>query len=85
MLFVFRLKYVKPESRATAKLKQHKLKFSPNKKSPSDFLEELNECAERPFGDNVQHMIDSILYAKLPPYSKRSLNLAYLEKGTTTT
>ena len=27
-------------------------------------------------------MIDSLLYAKLPPHFKRSLNLAYLENGT---
>ena len=26
-------------------------------------------------------MIDSLLYAKLPPHSKRSLNKAYLENG----
>ena len=47
-----------------------------------DFLEELNECAERAFCDNAQHMIDSLLYAKLSPHLKRSLNLAYLENGT---
>ena len=34
------------------------------------------------FGDKAQHMIDSLLYAKLPPHLKRSLNLAYLENGT---
>ena len=45
-------------------------------------MEELNECAERAFGDNAQHMIDSLLYTKLPPHLKRSLNLAYLENGT---
>ena len=45
-------------------------------------MEELNECAERAFSDNAQHMIDSLLYAKLPPHLKRSLNLAYLENGT---
>ena len=45
-------------------------------------MEELNECAEKAFGDNAQHMIDSLLYAKLPPHLKRSLNLAYLENGT---
>ena len=45
-------------------------------------MEELNECAERAFGDNAQHKIDSLLYAKLPPHLKRSLNLAYLENGT---
>ena len=56
----------------------------PNTKSLSDFLEELNECAERAFGDNAQHMIDSLLYAKLPLHLKRSLNLANLENAHTT-
>ena len=82
VLIVFRRKYVKPEPQATAKHKWHKLTFDPNTKSQSDFLEELNECAEKAFGDNAQHMIDSLLYAKLPPHLKRSLNLAYLENGT---
>ena len=82
VLNVFRGKYVKPESQATAKHKWHKLTFDPNTKSLPDFLEELNECAERAFGDNAQHMIDSLLYAKLLPHLKRSFNLAYLENGT---
>ena len=82
VLIVFRRKYVKPESQATAKHKWHKLTFDPNTESLPDFLEELNECAERSFGDNAQHMIDSLLYAKLPPHLKRSPNLAHLENGT---
>ena len=82
VIIVFRRKYVKPESQATAKHKWHKLTFDPNTKSLPDFLEELNECAEKAFGDNAQHMIDSLLYAKLPPHLKRSLNLAHLENGT---
>ena len=82
VLIVFRRKYVKPESQATAKHKWRKLTFDPNTKSLPDFVEELNECAERAFGDNAQHMIDSLLYAKLPRHLKRSLNLAYLENGT---
>ena len=82
VLIVFRCKYVKPESRATAKHKWHKLTFDPNTKSLPDFLEELNECAEKAFGDNAQHMIESLIYAKLPPHLKRSLNLEYLENGT---
>ena len=81
VLVVFRRNYVKPESQATAKHKWHKLTFDPNTKSLSDFLEELNESAERAFGDNAQHMIDSLLYAKLPPHLKGSLTLAYLENG----
>ena len=82
VLIVFRRKYVKPESQATAKHKWHKITYDPNTKSLSDVLEELNECAERALGDNAQHMIDSLLYAKLPPPLKQSLNLAYLENGT---
>ena len=82
VLIVFRRKFVKPESQATAKHKWHKLTFDPITKSLPDFLEELNECAERAFGDNAQHMIDSLLYAKLSPQLKRSFNIAYLENGT---
>ena len=82
VLIVFRRKYVKPVSQVTAKHKWHKLTFDPNTKSQSDFLEELNECAEMSFGDNAQHIIDSLFYAKLPPHLKRPLNLAYLENGT---
>ena len=67
VLIVFRRKYVKPESQATAKHKWHKLTFDPNTKSLPDFLEELNECVERAFGDNAQHMIDSLLYANYHP------------------
>ena len=82
MLIVFRRKNVKPESQATAKHKWHKLPFSPNTKSLSDSLEELNECAERAFGDNAQLMIDSFFYPKLHTHLKRSLHLANLGKGT---
>ena len=82
VLIVFRRKYVKPESQATAKHKWHKLTFDPNTKSLPRFLEELNECAKKAFGDNAEHMIDSLLYAELSPHLKQSLNLAYLENGT---
>ena len=81
LLIVFRRKYIKPESQATAKHNWHKLTFDPNTKSLSDFLEELNECAERALGDNAPHKIDRLLYAKLPPHLKRSLNSAYVENG----
>ena len=37
VLIVFRRKYVKPESQATAKHKWHKLTFDPNTKSLPDF------------------------------------------------
>ena len=81
VLIVLRRKYVKPWKQATAKHKWHKLTFDPNTKSLSDFLEELNECAESSFGGNARHIINSLLYALLSPHLKRSLNLAFLEKG----
>ena len=82
VLFVFPLIYVKAELRATGKHKWHNFTFYINSKSLSELLEELNECAGRAFIDHAQHMIDSLLYAKLPPHLTRSLNLAYLENGT---
>ena len=47
----------------------------------ADFLEELNYCAERAFGEDVQYMTDCFLYAKLPSQLKPSLNLALLNNG----
>ena len=67
VLVIFRRKYVKPESQATAKHKWHRLIFDPNTMKLPDFLEELNQGAEKAFGENAKSMIDSLLYAKLPP------------------
>ena len=47
-----------------------------------DFLEQLNQGAEKAFGENAQAMIDSLLYAKLPPKLKRSVNMARLENAS---
>ena len=82
ILAVFRRKYVKPESQATAKHKWHRLVFDINTKKLPDSLEELNQGAEKTYGDNAQAMIDSLLYAKLPPKLKRSVNMARLENAT---
>ena len=82
VLVIFRRKYVKPESQATAKHKWHRLVFDPNTMKLPDFLEELNQGAEKAFGDHAQKMIDSLLYAKLPPKLKRSVNMASLENGS---
>ena len=82
VLVIFRRKYVKPESQATAKHKWHRLTFDPSTIKLPDFLEELNQGAEKAFGENAKSMIDSLLYAKLPPKLKRSVNMARLENGT---
>ena len=82
VLVIFRRKYVKPESQATAKHKWHRLIFDPNTMKLPDFLEELNQGAEKAFGENAKSMIDSLLYAKVPPKLKRSVYMARLENGT---
>ena len=82
ILAIFRRKYVKPESQATAKHKWHRLVFDPNTMKLPDFLEELNQGAGKAFGENAQAMIHSLLYAKLPPKLKRSVNMARLENAT---
>ena len=78
----FRRKYVKPESQPTAKHKWHTLVFDPNNMKLPDFLEELNQGADKAFGENAQAMIDSLLYAKGPPKLKRSVNMACLENAS---
>ena len=82
ILAIFHRKYVKPESQATAKHKWHRLVFDPNTIKLPYFLEELNQGAEKAFGKNAQAMIDRLLYAKLPPKLKRSVNMARLENAT---
>ena len=82
ILVIFRRKSVKPQSVATAKHKWHKRMFNPSQQSLSDFLEELRHTAERAFGEQAQCMIDSLLYPKMPPSIKKSINRSYLENGT---
>ena len=82
ILKVFRRKYVKPESSASAKHRFNRLFFDPENQKLPDFLEELEESAEKAFGANAHQMIENLLYAKMPPHLKKSINQAYLENGT---
>ena len=82
VLVLFRKKFVKPESQAATNHKWHRLTFDPNTMKLPDFLEDLNQGAENAFGENAKNMIDSLLYAKLTPKLKRSVNMARLENGT---
>ena len=82
ILKVFRRKYVKPESSASAKHRFNRLSFDPENQKLPDFLEELQESAEKAFGENAHQMIENLLYAKKPPHLKKSTNQAYLENGT---
>ena len=82
ILKVFHRKYVKPESSASAKHRFNRLAFDPENQKLPDFLEELQESAEKAFGENAYQMIENLLYAKMSPHLKKSINQAYLENGT---
>ena len=82
ILTVFRRKYVKPQSMATAKHKFQQLVFNPANQRLIDFLDELQKLANDAFGVVAQAIIDQFIYAKMPPHLKKSINQAHLENGT---
>ena len=45
-------------------------------------LKDWNQGAEKIFGENAQNIIISLVYAKLPPKSKRSVHMDILENGS---
>ena len=82
ILTVFRRKYVKPQSIATAKQKFQRLVFNPANQKLIDFLDELQKLAKDAFGVAAQAIIEQFMYAKMPPHLKKSINQAHLENGT---
>ena len=82
ILTVFRRKFVKPQSMATAKHKFQQLVFNPTNQKLIDFLDELQKLAKDAFGVAVQAIIDQFIYAKMPPHLKKTINQAHLENGT---
>ena len=82
ILTVFRRKYVKPQSMATAKHKFQRLVFNPTNQKLMDFLDELQKLAKDAFGVAAQAIIEQFIYAKMPPHLKKSINQAHLENGT---
>ena len=82
ILAVFRRKYVKPQSMATAKHKFQKLVFNPANQKLVDFLDELQKLAEDAFGIAAHAISEQFIYAKMPPHLKKLINQAHLENGT---
>ena len=79
ILTVFRRKYMKPQSMATAKHKFQRLVFNPANQKLTDFLDELQKLAKDAFGVAAQAIIEQFIYAKMPPHLKKSINQAHLE------
>ena len=70
-LLVFRRKYVKSQSMATAKQKFQNFLFNPaNEKFVVDFLDEPQKLAKDAFG--IAAIIKHFIYAKMPPHLKKS-------------
>ena len=82
ILTVFRRKYVKPQSMATAKHKFQGLVFHPSNQKLIDFLDELQKLAKDAFGVAAQAIIEQLINAKMPPHLKKSINHAHLKNGT---
>ena len=82
ILAVFRRKYVKPQSMATAKHIFQKLDFNPENQNLIDFLDELQKLAKDAFGTAAYAIIEQFIYPKIPPDLKKSINQAHLENGT---
>ena len=80
-LAVFRRKYVKPQSMATAKHKFQKLVFNPANQKLVDFLDELKKLAKNAFEIAAHAIIEKFIYTKLPPHLEKSINQAHLENG----
>ena len=79
---VFRKKYVKPQSMATAKHKFQKLVFNPANQKFVDFLDELQKLAKHAFAIAAHAIIEQFIYAKMPPHLKKSNICLHLENGT---
>ena len=82
ILAVFRRKYVKPQSMATAKHKFQKLVFNPANQKLVNFLDELQKLAKDAFGIAAHAIIEQFKYAKMPPHLKKLINKAHLENST---
>ena len=82
ILAVFRSKYIKPQSMATAKHNFHKLVFNQAKQNLVDFFDELQKLAKDAFGIAGDAIIEQFIFAKMPPHLKKLLNQAHLDNGT---
>ena len=82
ILAVFRRKYVKPQSMATARHKFQKLVFNPANQKLVDFLDKLQKLAKDAFGIAAHAIIEQFIYAKMPPHLKKSIKQAHSENCT---
>ena len=71
ILTVFRRKYVKPQSMATAKHKFQQIAFNPPNHKLNDILDELQKLTKDAFGVAAQAVVEQFIHAKMPPHLKK--------------
>ena len=81
ILIVFRRKYVKPQSMATAKHKFQRLVFNPANQKLIDFPDELQKLAKDAFRVAAQAIIEQFIHTKMPHHLRKSIIQAHLENG----
>ena len=67
---------------AAAKHKFQRLVINPANQKLIDFLDELQKLAKDAFGVTAQAIIEQLIYAKMPPHLKKSINQEHMENGT---
>ena len=82
ILIVFCRKFVTTKSKATAKHKFQRIVFNTAKQKLFRFLDELQKLAKTAFGVAAGAIIEQVIYAKMPPNLKKSINQARLENDT---
>ena len=82
ILAVFRRKYVKPQTMATAEHKSQKLVFNSANQKLVDFLDDLQKLANDALGIAAHAIIEQFIGARMPPQPEKSINQAHLENGT---
>ena len=82
ILALFRKKYVKPHSMATAKHKFQNFVFNPANRKLVGFLDHLQKLAKDAFKIAADAIIEQFIYAEMPPRLMKSINQAQLENGT---
>ena len=79
---VFRRKYMKPQSMATAKHRFQRLVFNPVNQKLGYFLNGIWKQAKNASGVAALAIVEQFIYAKKPPHLKKLINQAHLENGT---
>ena len=67
---------------ATTKHRYQKLVFNPANQKLVEFLAEFQKLAKDDIGTATHAIIEQLIYAKMQPHLKKSMNQAHLENGT---